>query len=639
MWKYEKYGCPAKHGSRYYYSHNSGLQNQHVIYYQDTLNSERKVFIDPNTFSDDGTVALHNLNFTTDGTRLAYGISESGSDWVKIKFKNVETGEDYPETLEYSKFFTPAWTKDNKGVFYGKFIVDGKADGQETKANDNQKVFYHRVGEPQENDVLVAEFPDEPNWRFSAEVSDCGHYLVFYIMFGCNDQLLYFADLRKTPEINQKLEFTKVVTKFEADYDLITNEGSIFYFRTNKGAPNFRIITIDFNAPAEENWKTLVEEDPKNVLDWAACVNKNKLILCYMEDVKNVLQVHSLETGKFEFKFPLEHGTIQGFRGKKENSEIFYHFVSFLVPGVIYHYDFANSPAEPVIFKEVKLACDFNRDNYVVEQKFYPSRDGEKIPMFIIRKKEDEMKPRPCLLYGYGGFNISMQPSFSITFLAFVDLFDGVLAYPNIRGGGEYGERWHKGGSFLNKQNVFDDFQVAAEYLTNNNYTTKDQLAIQGGSNGGLLVGACINQRPDLFGAAIAQVGVFDMMRFHKFTIGSAWISDFGSPDEEVHFGNLLKYSPLHNVHVPKNEKEEYPATLVLTGDHDDRVSPLHSLKFVANLHHAIHQSSHQKKPVLLRVYTKSGHGFGKPLGKKIEEATDVLTFLYKTLNIEKKLP
>lgn len=353
LWEYEKFGCPAKHGSRYFYSHNTGLQNQNVIYFQESLNSERKVLLDPNTLSSDGTVALQSLHFNKDGSLLAYGISDSGSDWVKIKFRNVETNQDFPETLEFTKFFRPTWTHDNKGVFYGRFPVDGKADGCETNANENQKVYYHRVGEKQENDTLVAEFPEEPNWRFSAEVSDCGNYLVFFVMFGCNDQLLYFADLRKTPEINGKLEFTKVVTNFEADYDYVTNEDSVFYFRTNKGAPNYRLIAIDFNKPEEANWKTLVDEHPRNVLDWVYCVNKNKLVLHYMEDVKSVLQVHSLETGKFESKFPLEHGTIKEFTGDKDSSEIFYHFVSFLIPGVIYHYDFAAAPAEPVIFKEV----------------------------------------------------------------------------------------------------------------------------------------------------------------------------------------------------------------------------------------------------------------------------------------------
>lgn len=639
MWNYEKFACPVKHGSRYFYKHNSGLQNQSVVYYQESLNAERKVLIDPNKFSDDGTVALHSLIFSKDGSRLAYGVSESGSDWVKIKLLNVDTNEYFPETLNYLKFSNPAWTHDNKGVFYGKYNAESNADGAETNANENQKVYYHRIGETQENDVLVAEIPDEPKWSFSTEVSDCGNYLVLSVFDGCSDNLLYIADLRKTPEINQKLEFTKVVTKFEADYNYITNEGSIFYFRTNNGALNYRVVTIDLNSPSEENWTTLIEEHQKNVLNEVLCANKNKLILSYMEDVKSVVHVHSLETGKFDFKIPLELGTIKEISCEKESSEIFLNFESFLVPEVVYHYDFVNSTAEPVIFKESKLAGDFNREDYIVEQKFYPSKDGEKIPMFIIRKKEDEVKPRPCLIYGYGGYNSPIQPCFSIPMLAFVDLFDGILAYPSLRGGGEYGKRWHTGGSLLNKQNVFNDFQAAAEYLTNNNYTSKDRLAIQGHSNGGLLIGACINQRPELFGAAIAEAGVLDMLRYHKFTVGSAWITEFGCSDEEIHFKNLLKYSPLHNVNTPNDEKDEYPATLIMTGDHDDRVLPLHSLKFAASLQYAVHQSMVQKKPILLRVYSKSGHGFGKPLNKLIEEATDILTFLFKTLKIEQQLP
>ncbi|KAG5674537.1 hypothetical protein PVAND_004499 [Polypedilum vanderplanki] len=638
LWNFEKYNVAYKRGKRYFYSYNTGLQNQNVIYYQESLDGERKVFLDPNELSSDGTVALQSLHFTKDGSLLAYGLSESGSDWVKIKFRDVEKNEDFPETLEHSKFFTPTWTHDNKGVFYGKFLPQGTADGCETNANENQKVYYHRIGTSQDSDVLVAEFPEEPNWRFSAEVSDCGHYLLFYVMYGCNDHLIYFADLRKTPEITGKLEFTKVVTEFKNDYDYITNNESIFYFRTNKGAPNYHIIAIDFENYEESNWKTLVPEHPKNVLDWAYCVHKNKMILHYMIDVKSSLQVYSLDTGKFEFEFKLDYGCIQGFSGERDSSEIFFQFVSFLIPGTIYHYDFNSTDSEPKIFKDVTIA-GFNRKNYKVDQIFYNSTDGEKIPMFIIKKNENEITPRPTLVSGYGGFNISIQPCFSITLLAFIDLFDGVLCYPNIRGGGEYGERWHNGGRLLNKQNVFNDFQSAAKYLIDNNYTKKELLAIQGGSNGGLLVGACINQRPDLFGAAIAQVGVFDMLRFHKFTIGSAWISDFGSPDEEKHFLNLLKYSPLHNTHTPENPNQEYPATLILTADHDDRVSPLHSLKFSATLQNSIRNSPFQKNPILLRVYTKSGHGFGKPVKKKIEEATDILTFLYKTLDIKVDLP
>lgn len=530
----------------------------------------------------------------------------------------------------HSKFFRPAFTHDNQGVYYGRFLPEkGKADGSETDANENQKVFYHTIGKDQSSDVLVAEFPEHKNWRFSAVVSDCGNYLVFYVMVGCNDQLLYFADLRKPLNADGKLNFSKIVEKFEADYDYITNDGSIFYFRTNKEAKNFRIVAIDFNNFAESEWKTVIEES-KDVLDWACCVDNDKIVLHYLKDVNSVLAVHSLKDGKFQFKFDLDLGSVTEFYGDKESSEIFYHFVSYLNPGVIYHYDF-KSGEKPTIFKEIRLE-NFNRNDFVCEQVFYESFDKVKIPMFIIRKKEDKVKAKPCLLYGYGGFAISLRASFSITFLAFVEHFDGVLAYANIRGGGEYGTEWHDSGRLLNKQNVFNDFQEGAKYLIANNYTTKKQLAIQGGSNGGLLVAACINQASNLYQACIAQVGVFDMLRFHKFTIGSAWVSDFGSPDEEKHFKNLLAYSPLHNTKKPSNPDEEYPATLILTGDHDDRVSPLHSLKFAATLQHDVKDSVYQKNPILLRVYTKTGHGQGKSVTQKIDEAAELLAFLYKFL-------
>lgn len=346
--------------------------------------------------------------------------------------------------------------------------------------------------------------------------------------------------------------------------------------------------------------------------------------------------MHSLGDGKLIRKFPLEIGQIVAFSGHKKHSEIFYQLVSFLTPGTIYQYDFAKPDIEPSLLREVKLNLDgFDKNNFIVEQVFYSSRDGTKIPMFIIQKKSDKKGPKPCLLYGYGGFNISLQPTFSVTLLFFIDAFDGVLAFPNIRGGGEYGEKWHNGGRLLNKQNGFDDFQAAAEYLVEHKYTEHKKIAIQGGSNGGLLVGACINQRSDLFGAAVAQVGVMDMLRFHKFTIGHAWISDYGNPDEKVHFENLSKFSPLHNVRSPNSTENQYPATLILTADHDDRVSPLHSLKFAAALHHAVKDNEYQKNPILLRVYSKAGHGAGKPTAKKIEEATDVLAFLYQTLHID----
>lgn len=346
--------------------------------------------------------------------------------------------------------------------------------------------------------------------------------------------------------------------------------------------------------------------------------------------------MHALDTGKLIRKFPLEIGQIVSFSGSRKHSEIFYQLVSFLTPGTIYRYDFAKPEVEPSLLREVKLNLEgFDKNNFIVEQVFYPSKDGTKIPMFIVQKKSDKKGPKPCLIYGYGGFNISLQPTFSVTLLFLIDAFDGILAFPNIRGGGEYGEKWHNSGRLLNKQNGFDDFQAAAEYLVQKNYTEPKKIAIQGGSNGGLLVGACINQRPDLFGAAVAQVGVMDMLRFHKFTIGHAWISDYGNPDEKVHFENLYKFSPLHNVRSPNSTEQQYPSTLILTADHDDRVSPLHSLKFAAALHHAIKDNLYQKNPVLLRVYNKAGHGAGKPTAKKIEEATDILAFLYQALHIE----
>lgn len=375
-------------------------------------------------------------------------------------------------------------------------------------------------------------------------------------------------------------------------------------------------------------------EHPKNVLDWCHCVHKDKIILGYIDDVKSVLQANSLTDGKELMKFDIPIGTIVGFSGERKYSEVFYHFVSFLAPGIIYKYDFDKPTEPPSIFREVKLE-GFDGSRFKVEQVFYNSKDGERIPMFIVEKKADQRKPKGCLLYGYGGFNICIQPSFSVTGLVFIDSFDGVLAYPNIRGGGEYGERWHNSGRLLNKQNCFDDFQFAAEHLIKKGYTTHDKIAIQGGSNGGLLVGACINQRPDLFGAAILQVGVLDMLRFHRFTIGKAWASDYGDIEDPKHFKNLLNYSPLHNVKRPKKTEEQYPSTLVLTASHDDRVSPLHSLKFVAALHEALQDCEFQCNPVLLRVYSKAGHGFGKPTAKKIEEATDILTFLSKTLKLK----
>ncbi|XP_017050453.1 prolyl endopeptidase [Drosophila ficusphila] len=633
LFDFPKFGCPMRHGDYYYHFKNTGLQNQSVLMQQKTLEDPEVVFLDPNTLTADGTTALSQKTFSDDGAYMAYGLSESGSDWNKIRIRKAKERTDFPETLEKVKFSNISWTKDNKGFFYGRYIDQaGKTDGSETKQNENQKLYYHRVGESQDQDKLIVEFPEHPLWRLQTDVSDCGKYLILSISHTVRDNMVYYADLKE----DEAITFKPIVDKFEADYDYITNEGSKMYFHTNKDAPKYRVIVIDFDNPAEENWTTLIAEHEKDVLEWAKCVNEDKLVVCYNRDVKNILQALDLHTGQLIRQFGLDIGSINSISGKRKYSEIFYGFSSFLTPGIIYHYDFSKPVEKPKVLRESTLNLEgFNRDDFSVEQVFYRSSDDMNIPMFIVRRKKDGVEPRPCLLYGYGGFNHSLMPSFFITGLMFVDTFDGVLAFPNIRGGGEYGMEWHNGGRLLNKQNGFDDFQAAAEYLTKNNYTTKDRLAIQGASNGGLLVGACINQRPDLFGAAIAQVGVMDMLRFHKFTIGHAWCSDYGSPDDRTHFSNLFKYSPLHNVHIPLNPNQEYPSTLILTADHDDRVSPLHSFKFAAALQEAVRHSEYQLNPILLRVYTKAGHGAGKPTTMRINEATDIITFLRKTLNVD----
>ncbi|XP_052739442.1 prolyl endopeptidase [Bicyclus anynana] len=636
LWNYPKYSCPFRRGDKYFFMKNTGLQNQHVLYIQDSLEGEARVFLDPNTLSEDGTVALSGSRFTEDGSTLAYALSASGSDWNTIHLKDVETGKDYPEVLEKVKFASMSWTKDNKGLFYSRYPEQmGKTDGSETEVNRDQKLCYHRLNTPQSDDVIVVEFPEEPLWRIGAEVSDCGRYLLVSPVKDCRDNLLFFADLSKTPQIDGKLPLTQIVHKFEADYEYVTNTDSVCIFRTNRHAPNYRLIKIDLNNPAEENWETLIPEHPKDVLDWASAVDNDKLVIHYVRDVKSVLQMHSMNTGELMQTFGLDVGSIVGFSGKKKQSEIFYHFMSFLTPGIIYHVDLTKQPYKPTVFREVKVK-GFDASQYEAKQIFYSSKDGTKVPMFIVSKKDLPLDgSNPALLYGYGGFNINVQPSFSVSRLVFMQHFNGVIAIPNIRGGGEYGERWHNAGRLLNKQNVFDDFHAAAEYLVRERHTRPGLLTAQGGSNGGLLVAACANQRPALYGAAVVQVGVLDMLRFQKFTIGHAWVSDYGSSDNETQFHYLLGYSPLHNIHAPDNvSRAEYPATLVLTADHDDRVVPLHSLKFIATLQHAVRGSA-QRRPLLARVDTKAGHGGGKPTAKIIEEYTDILCFMTQSLGLK----
>ncbi|XP_019880935.1 prolyl endopeptidase isoform X2 [Aethina tumida] len=635
LWNYPKSSIPFRHGDKYYQHRNTGLQNQSVIYVLDDLKSEGKIFLDPNTFSDDGTVALSNTAFSEDGKTFAYGLSTSGSDWIEIKFLNVETGENYKEVLKKVKYSSLTWMHDNKGFFYGAYLDQtGKADGSETKSSENQKLYYHLLGTDQSQDIVVVEFED-PQLRMSAHVSDCGKYLVVTPIKGCKNNLLYYAELRDDYKVEGKLDLKPIVTEFNADYEYITNNDRKFYFRTNKNAANYRVVMIDLDKPEEEAWEDLIPENPKDVLDWAHIVNNNMLVVCYLKDVKNVMQIHDLISGKKLYDFKLDVGTIGGISGKRKHTEMFYSFGSFLTPNIVHQVTFDNDKIEDTVYHETKVG-DLDPSIYETQQVFYTSKDGTKIPMFIINKKglvKDGTKP--CLLYGYGGFNVNLTPSFGVSRLIFINHFDGIFALANIRGGGEYGDNWHNGGRFENKQNCFDDFQYAAKYLVEQKYTSVDKLTIQGGSNGGLLVAACINQTPELFGAAICQVGVLDMLRYHKFTIGYAWKSDYGCSEVEDQFKYLYKYSPLHNIKVPENG--QYPSTLLLTADHDDRVVPLHSLKFIAQLQHQVGRAESQKNPLLIRIETRAGHGAGKPTSKIIDEVTDTFCFIGRSLNLNFK--
>lgn len=634
MWDYPKYGCPFKRGSKYFYLHNSGLQNQSVMYVQDSMESEAQVFLDPNKLSEDGTVALAGRSFSDDGEFFAYSLSNKGSDWVTIKFMKVDGQEQLPDTLENAKFTSMAWTHDNKGLFYNRYPTGEKADGTETDLNLNQKLYYHVLGTGQSEDFLCSEFPEHPKWSIGAEVSDCGRYLILTPHEGCAPvNRLFYCDLGNQDGIRGVLPFVKIVDNFDAEYEYITNEGTLFTFKTNLKSPRYKLITIDFSKPEMVNWTTLVEEDEKDVLEWAACVKQNLLVLCYLHDVKSVLRLHK-HTGERLMTFPLDIGSIVGYSGKKKDSEIFYQFTSFLTPGVIYHCDLTQEDFQPKVFRETNVK-GFDSSQYQTVQVFYPSKDGTKIPMFIVHKKGIELdRSHPLYLYGYGGFNISITPSFSVSRIVFMRHLGGIIAIPNLRGGGEYGETWHQAGCFGNKQNVFDDFQYAAIYLSQQKYTSPEKITICGGSNGGLLVGACINQRPDLFGCAVSQVPVMDMLKFHKFTIGHAWTTDYGSPDKEEDFQWLIKYSPLHNIKIPENGVQ-YPSLLLLTADHDDRVVPLHSLKYIAQLQQCVGSYEKQTNPLLIRIDTKAGHGFGKPTAKIIEEYSDIYGFISRSLNLK----
>ena len=616
LWNYERYGIPFKKGDRYFYYKNDGLQNQSVLYTLPTLEAEPTVLLDPNTLSEDGTVALSGTAISEDAQYIAYGLSTAGSDWVEWHVRNIETGEDTDDIIKWVKFSGAAWTHDNQGFFYSRYDEPNEESKLED-VNYYQKLYYHRLGTDQSEDALVYERPDQKEWGFSGDVTEDGRYLIISVWRGTDPKnLLFYKDLK-----DADAKVVELISEFEAQYSLIDTEENIFWFRTDLDAPKGRVIAIDINQPEKESWKTLIPER-EETLESVGVLN-NQFVADYLKDAYTQIKIFDLSGAPVRDVELPGIGSAGGFNGKRTDTETFYSFTSYTVPSRIYRYDLTTG--ESTLFREPSIP--FNPDDYETKQVFYPSKDGTKIPMFITAKKGLVLNgENPVLLYGYGGFNISLSPAFSVSTLVWLEM-GGVYAVANLRGGGEYGEAWHQQGTKTTKQNVFDDFISASEWLIEQKYTRREKLAIAGGSNGGLLVGACITQRPDLFGAALPAVGVLDMLRFNQFTIGWAWESDYGSPQNEEEFKALYAYSPLHNLKVGT----EYPATMITTADHDDRVVPAHSFKFAAAL-----QAAHEgKNPVLIRIETKAGHGAGKPTTKQIEEATDKWAFLAHELGVD----
>jgi prolyl oligopeptidase len=619
LWNYERYSAPIKAGGRYFYTRNDGLQNQAVLYTMDSLDSHPRVLLNPNEWSKDGTVALMGMAVSDDGKYLAYGVSAKGSDWSDWHVLDIATAKPLPDELKWIKFSGAAWTKDNRGFFYSRYD-EPKAGAQFHSLNLNQRLMYHRVGTPQSDDLLVYKRPDHPKWSFAGHVSDDGRYLIISTREGTdNRNRVTYRDL------NEPLAMPiDLIDTMANDYTFIDNDGPLFYFRTDLDAPRGRVIAIDIRQPDKSHYREIIPQAEDN-LRGAGLVG-NLFVATYLKDGYTQVKLFNPE-GKFVRTIELPGiGSAGGFGGRRIDTETFYSFSSFATPPLIYHYDLITEQSK--IFRQAKVK--FRPDDYEVKQVFYKSKDGTRVPMFLTMKKGTQLDgSNPTLLYGYGGFNIPMVPQFDVRRIMWLEM-GGIYASANLRGGGEYGKEWHKAGTKLHKQNVFDDFIAAAEYLIENKYTQPAKLAIQGGSNGGLLVGAVMTQRPDLFGACLPAVGVMDMLRFQKFTAGRFWVDDYGSSDNPEEFKALFAYSPYHNL----KKGTKYPATLVTTADTDDRVVPGHSFKFIAQLQYC--QAG--PAPVLARIETSAGHGAGKPTSKMIEEATDQLAFLVKNLAMKNQL-
>jgi prolyl oligopeptidase len=620
LYNYERYSMPWKEGGRYFYTHNTGLQNQSVLYVTDRPDQDGRVLLDPNTLSEDGTVALTATAVSEDARYLAYGLAASGSDWQEFRVRDIRTGRDLDDHIEWVKFSGMSWTRDSQGFFYSRYPRPDREGDRLLDTNQNQMLYYHRVGTPQSEDRLIMEFPDHPEWFVGAGVTEDGRYAIAAVTRSTDDEnQLYVMDLGDPAHPDLGVEPIRLVDTFEWSYGVFGNDGPVLYAVTNRDAPNRRIIAMDLRDPAPERWRTIVPEG-EHVLQGAQLAG-DRVVARYLEDARTVVRFYEKDgtpAGELE---PPGIGTLS-VRGEPGDPELYYAFTSFTYPTTIYRYDLETGQSE--IFREPALT--FDPGDYETTQVFYTSRDGTRVPMFITHRRGLEPDgDTPTLLYAYGGFNISLTPGFSSSNIAFLER-GGIYAQANLRGGGEYGEPWHEAGTKERKQNVFDDFIAAAEYLVGEGYTRPERLAIAGGSNGGLLVGAVLNQRPDLFGAALPAVGVMDMLRFHKFTIGWAWTGDFGSSDTRDGFEYLYAYSPLHNI----RSNVCYPATMVTTADHDDRVVPGHSFKYAATLQ----QAQGCDRPTIIRIETKAGHGAGKPTAKILDEQADRWAFVLYNLGV-----
>ena len=612
---YERISAPRKRHGKWYFFKNDGLQNQSVMYVMDKLGGEPRVFLDPNKLSTDGTVALKGVYFSHNGKYAAYTISRSGSDWEEIFVIDLKTGQLTEDHIEWAKFTNTAWKGD--GFYYSAY--DAPVKGKEfSNVNSGHKIYYHKIGTPQSEDVLFYQNGAYPKRFYYVDVNE-KETKMFLIESGAGSgDNLFVRDLTK-PES----QFIQMTSNMDYQYMPAYDEGDKIWIYTNYGAPKGRIMTADMRQPGVDNWQELIPEQ-ENVLSGYDVINR-QLILTYQKDASDHAYLYGLD-GKLRNEIHLPSVGSVGFMGDEKEPECFYTFTSFTVPGTVYQYDMEKD--ESTLYTSPKV--NFRLDDYTSEQVFFQSKDGTRIPMFLTYKKGMKKNGKnPVFLYGYGGFNISLGPGFSALRVSFLEQ-GGIYAQVTLRGGGEYGEEWHLAGTKMQKQNVFDDFIGAAEWLISEGYTCKDKLAIVGGSNGGLLVGACMTQRPDLFGVAIPEVGVMDMLRYHKFTIGWNWASDYGtSEDSKEMFEYLRGYSPLHNL----KPGTAYPATLVTTADHDDRVVPAHSFKFAATL-----QECHQgDNPVLIRIDTKAGHGGGKPLAKILEEQADIYGFILYNLGVKFK--